>query len=186
MSKMRKVNRINLERKDDNLLYHLGEEEPFTGQYTFYHDNGERAEQAQVKNGQLHGGLSIWNEEGIMAAICLNFTETYILAGSFERLDQFLGLIGRVEPIRGEGDDKEFAAAPAQILEAFFRVDIIDKVKVISGLGDVKKRVGVKTLDKFGPLITEITLHLKIHPEIIGKIFFVLEIPSEFTTHGLI
>jgi len=50
---MRKVNRIILERKDDR-LYYIGEDKPFTGQYTFYHDNGERAEQAQVKDGLLH------------------------------------------------------------------------------------------------------------------------------------
>ena len=61
---MRKVNRVSLERRED-LLYHLGESAAFSGQYTYYHDNGERAEQAQVKNGLLHGELSIWNEEGV-------------------------------------------------------------------------------------------------------------------------
>jgi antitoxin component YwqK of YwqJK toxin-antitoxin module len=60
---MRKVNKISLERKDD-LLYFIGEEQPFTGQYTYYHDNGERAEQAQVKDGLLHGNLSIWKPNG--------------------------------------------------------------------------------------------------------------------------
>ena len=64
MGKQRKVNRVSLEWVDDR-LFHLGEEEAYSGQYTYYHDNGERAEQSQVRNGLLHGDMSIWNEEGI-------------------------------------------------------------------------------------------------------------------------
>jgi len=47
--KLRKVNRVSLDWHEER-LYHEGEAEPFTGQYTYYHDNGEHAEQSQVKN----------------------------------------------------------------------------------------------------------------------------------------
>jgi len=63
-TKQRHVDWCNLTLKD-NLYYLNDENEPFTGNYYVYFDNGQLGEKGEIKNGSNNGRFTIWDEKGV-------------------------------------------------------------------------------------------------------------------------
>ena len=101
-----------------------------------------------------------------MAPLGFDLAETHIETVLFKRLNDVTGLIGRIEPVRGKGDDQEFGASFGKCLYGRSPAMESYEIVVIGGLCDVKKRVGVEALDEFAALISQITLHLEVGIEI--------------------
>ena len=54
----------DLEFKEDQLWYKIGEKKPFSGLAISYHENGKRRSQTTVKDGVAYGLIEEWDENG--------------------------------------------------------------------------------------------------------------------------
>ena len=64
---LEKVNQDkDLEFREDQVWYKLGDEVPFTGVALSYHENGKIRSQTKIKEGKAYGLIEEWDENGTL------------------------------------------------------------------------------------------------------------------------
>ena len=64
---LEKVNQDkDLEFREDQVWYKLGDEVPFTGVALSYHENGKIRYQTKIKEGKAYGLIEEWDENGTL------------------------------------------------------------------------------------------------------------------------
>ena len=84
------------------------------------------------------------DQKRVVAPLGLDFTETHIAPVFFKGFHDISGLVGRVKPVRGEGDHQEFGPRLGTGLDRRPVPVLLAQVEVVRRLGDVQKRIGIE------------------------------------------
>src|SRR5512147_906875 len=106
------------------------------------------------------------DQEGVVTPLGLDLAEAHVPPALFQRLDDVARLVGRVEPVRGEGDDQELGQRLGEGAHGRAAAVLLAQVVVVGRLGDVEEGVGVEAVDELPSLVAQVALHLEVRVEV--------------------
>ena len=117
-------------------------------------------------------------QEGVMAAVGLDLDEGDRGAGGVQRMHDRAALLGREQPVAGEGDHAEARLGAGEGLGQPAAM-VGGEVEIVHRPGHVEIGIGVEAVDEGHALVAQIALDLEIGVEAEGQRLAVLQIAAE-------